>query len=142
VLALTGANAASVVLFGALYAVAGARMLPQPAFLLCLAVLFVLMTVLWVRIEARHRRLDALRRLGRIAGGLLLVVVATPMAVLGPLFWLDQQLPVEAGLHAARGGVMALVLIALVLVTAVNVTGLVVAVIRALLDRRPAAKRP
>ena len=64
-----------------------------------------------------------MRRLGRIVAGLLLVLVVTPMAVLGPLFWLDEQLPAEAGLRAARGGIMALVLITLVLVVAVNVVG-------------------
>jgi hypothetical protein len=142
VLALTAANAASVVLFGTLYAVAGARMLPQSAFLTCLAVLFMLMTVVWVRTEARHRRLDAVRRLGRIVGGLVLVLVATPAAVLAPLFWLDEQLPPEAGLHAVRGGIMALVLITLALVVAVNVIGVVVAVIRSAVDRRPAPDGP
>jgi hypothetical protein len=142
VLALTAANAAGVVLFGTLYAVAGARMLPQAAFLACLGVLFVLMTVVWVRTEARHRGLDAVRRLGRIVAGLVLVLVMTPMAVLGPLFWLDEQLPAEAGLRAARGGIMALVLITLVLVVAVNVIGVVVALIRSAIDRRSAPDGP
>ena len=107
-LALAAADAVAVVLFGTLYAVAGARVLPQLAFVACLGVLFVLMTALWVRTEARHRRLTPVRRLGRVVIGLLIVFVATPVIVLGPLFWLAEQLPVEAGLHAAQGGVMAL----------------------------------
>jgi hypothetical protein len=135
-LALAAANAVGVVLFATLYATAGARLLPQLAFLVCLVTLFALVTAVWVRTEARHRRLDVVRRIGRIAAGLALVVVVTPIVVLMPVFWLDAQLPVEAGLRAARGGVMALVLIALVLVVCVNVTGILVAVSRAAFSRR------
>ena len=135
-LALAAANAIGVVLFGTLYAIAGARLLPQLAFAACLIVLLVLMTMVWVRTEARHRGLDPLRRIGRISGGLLLVVVVTPAIVLAPLFWLDEQLPAEVGLRAARGGVMALVLIALVLVVMVNVTGILVVITRAVVGRR------
>ena len=135
-LALAAADAVAVVLFGTLYAVAGARVLPQVAFVACLTVLFVLMTAVWVRTEARHRRLAPVRRLGRVVIGLLIVLVATPVIVLGPLFWLVEQLPVEAGLHAAQGGIMALVLIALVLVVFVNVTGMLVAVIRSVFGER------
>jgi hypothetical protein len=141
-LALAAANTVGVVLFGALYAVTGARVLPQPAFLVCLVVLFVLMTVVWVRTESRHRGLDAVRRLGRIVGGLGIVVVATPVAVLGPVFWLDERLPAEAGLHAVRGGVMALVLITLVLVVLMNVTGSLVAAGRVVLARWSAGRIP
>jgi hypothetical protein len=135
-LALAAANGVSVVLFGTLYAIGGARMISQQAFVACLILLFVLMTAVWVRTEARHRRLDPVRRMGRIVAGLLMVVAATPVAVLAPIFWLDDQLPVEAGLHAVRGGIMALVLIALVLVVLVNVTGIVVAVLRSVFRRR------
>ena len=134
-LALIAANAVGVVLFGTLYAVAGARVLSQSAFLACLAVLFVLITALWVRTEARHRTFGPWRRLGRIVVGLLAVLVVTPAAVLAPLFWLDQQLPAEVGVHDARGGIMALVLIALVLVVVVNVVGVVIALGRAALGR-------
>ena len=135
-LALAATNAVGVMLFGTLYALAGARLASPPAFVVCLVALFVLMTGLWVRTEARHRGLDPLRRVGRIAAGLLVVVVGTPAAVLAPLFWLDEQLPVEVGLHAARGGVMALVLITLVLVVLVNLTGSLVAAVLAVLGRR------
>jgi hypothetical protein len=94
----------------------------------------------WVRTESRHRGLDAVRRLGRIVLGLGIVVIATPVTVLGPMFWLDERLPAEAGLRAARGGIMALVLITLVLVLLMNVTGSLVAVGRGVLARRPPGK--
>ena len=135
--ALAAANAASVVLFGTLYAIAGAGKLSQVAFVACLAVLFALMTTVWVRTEARHRRLAPVRRLGRIVVGLLIVLVATPVAVLTPLFWLGDQLPVDAGLRTARGGVMALVLIALILVVFVNVVGILIALVRSVLRVAP-----
>ena len=138
-LALAAADAVGAVLFMILYAVAGARVIPQYAFVACLVVLFVLMTIVWVRTEARHRSLGPLRRVARIAVGLLIVLVVTPAAVLAPLFWLDTQLPVEAGLHGARGGVMALVLIALVLVVLVNLAGVIVAVARSMFGGRIAA---
>jgi hypothetical protein len=60
------------------------------------------------------------------------------VAVLAPLFWLDEQLPVDAGLRAARGGVMALVLITLILVVFVNVAGILVALVRSAFRLRPA----
>lgn len=135
-LALAGANAVGVVLFGTLYALAGAGLIAQPAFVACLIALFVALTVLWVRTEARHRTLDAVRRFGRIAGGLLGVVLVTPVVVLAPLFWLAEQLPPDAGVHGRRGAIMALVLVALVLVALVNVAGALAAVGRALLARR------
>ena len=132
-LALAAANAVGVVLFGTLYAVAGARVLSEGAFAVCLVVLFALITALWVRTEARHCGLAPWRRIGRGAVGLLAVIVVTPAVVLSLLFWLDAQIPREAGLHDARGGIMALVLITLVLVVFVNVIGCVVAGARALL---------
>ena len=135
-LALAATNAVALVLFGALYAVAGARYLPQPAFLACLLVLVALVTVLWVRVEERHRALDPIRRLGRIVAGLVLVVVVTPPAVLMPVFWLDQQLPSEAGFTPLVGPIMALTLIALALTAAVNVLGGVIVAGRGLARRR------
>ena len=140
-LALAAANAVGVILFGTLYALAGSRVLSQLAFIACFAVLFPLVTVLWVRAEARHRALDTLRRIGRAMAGLLIVVIATPAVVLTPLFWLDLQLPPEVGLNAAQGGVMALVLISLALVVAVNVLGGVVAAARSVLASRGRAER-
>ena len=134
-LALGAANATGVVLFGTLYAVAGASVLSQSAFLACLAVLIVLVTALWVRTEARHRHLDALARIGRAAAGLVLVVIVTPTVLLMPLFWLDTQLPREAGLNAMLAPVMAIMLIALTLVGVTNVLGGVAIGVRAIVTR-------
>ena len=128
---LAGANTVGVVLFGTLYAFAGARYLSQAAFLVCLVALFVLLTVLWVRVEGRNAGLGALRRLGRIVIGLVVVALATPIVVLMPLFWLESHLPPEAGLFGAMPGIMALVLIALALVLAVNVVGSILSATRA-----------
>jgi hypothetical protein len=136
VLALAAANAVGVVLYGTLYAVAGARLLPQLAFVPCLVALSALMLVMWVRTEARHDRLGLVQRIGRIAAGLGSVVVATPVLVLMPVFWLDRQLPAEAGLRAVRGGIMALVLIALALIVVVNVVGTLIVLVRATLGHR------
>ena len=107
-LALAAANAVGVVLFGTLYAIAGA----SPAVAGRVRRLSRACSSPWSpRCGSAPRpgtRASApLRRLGRIVVGLLVVLVATPAAVLAPLFWLDAQIPVEAGLHAARGGVMA-----------------------------------
>jgi hypothetical protein len=136
VLALAGANAVAVILIGTLYAMAGTRYLSQWAFLGCLPVLLGLMTLLWVRVEERHRALDPIRRFGRIAAGLVLVVVVTPPAVLMPVFWLDQQLPAEAGFTRMVGPIMALTLIALAFTAVVNVVGGLVVAGRGLARRR------
>jgi hypothetical protein len=123
VFVLAYANAVSIVLFGTLYLLAGAGMLGQIAFLLGLAVIFVLTTVLWVRTEARHRALDSVRRLGRVVLGLVVVVVGAPLVVLMPVFWLESKLPPEAGFQRYSAGLMAVVLVALALTVAVNVVG-------------------
>ena len=134
--ALAGANAVGVVLFGALYAMAGVRYVPQAAFLVCLLLLFALITWLWVRVEARHRSLGVVRRLGRVVGGFVIVGIGTPMVVLMPLYWLETQLPPEAGLAAILPGTMALVLISLALTAAVNLAGAAVATALTLAARR------
>jgi hypothetical protein len=136
VLALAGANAVGVALFGALYAIASARLLPRSAFLACLLVVFGLVTGLWVHTEARHRALDPVRRIGRGVIGLGLVVVVTPVVVLMPLFWLDAVMPPEVGLREHLGSVMALVLISLVLVVFANAFGSAVIAGRAVFTRR------
>lgn len=137
-LALAGANAVAVVLFGALYAAAGARYLPQAAFLACLAVVVALVTTMWVHVEERHRGLDPIRRLGRVAAGLVLVVAVTPVVVMMPVFWLAQQLPPEAGFTRLLGPIMALTLIALALTGVVNVVGGLIVTGRGLARRRRA----
>jgi hypothetical protein len=136
VLALAAANAVGVVLFGTLYIVAGAGLLSQTVFLVCLPVLFVLVTSLWVYAEARNRDLEPLARIGNAAAGFAVVAIASPVVVLMPLFWLDTQIPREAGLNPMLAPVMAVVLIALALVAATNVFGTVVIVARRLLARR------
>lgn len=140
-LALTLTNAVGVVLFGVLYAVAGARLMPQLAFLACLALIFTLMTALWVRVEARHCRLDPVGRFGRVAASLVLVAIAAPVGVLMPAFWFDAQLPADAGFTRFLGPLMSLLLISLVLVGAVNVVGGGVAIVRGLRAWRRAPGR-
>ncbi len=135
VLALAAANFVGVVLFAAVYAAAGARWLSQMAFVACLLVLFVLVTALWVRTEARHRRLDPVRRLGRAAVGLVAVVISIPMLTLLPLAKLETVLPPEAGLDRVTSPVMALLLVSLALVVLVNVAGAAVIAGRAVAGR-------
>ena len=122
-LALAAIDMVGVVLFGALYAAAGARLMAQAAFLACLALLFALVTALWVRVELRHRALAPLRRLGRATAGLVVVVLGVSTFVLMPAFWLDSQLPSDVGLTRYLAPLMTLVLVSLGLVALVNVVG-------------------
>lgn len=138
-LALAAANFVGVVLFAAVYAAGGARWLSQTAFVACLLVLFVFVTVLWVRTEGRHRRLDPVRRLGRAAVGLVAIVISVPMLTLLPLAKLEAVLPPEAGLDRVTSPVMALLLVSLALVVLVNVAGAAVIAGRAVAGR--AARR-
>jgi hypothetical protein len=126
-LALAATNIVGVVLFAAVYTTAGARLMSQVAFVACLLVIFALVTILWVRVEARHRALEPLRRVGRGAAGLLLVVVVVPAFVLMPAFWLESQLPPDTGLTRYLAPLMTVVLVSLVLVVLVNVAGALVA---------------
>src|ERR687897_963030 len=107
---MAATDAVGVVLFGALYAMARAGLIPALPFRLCLVLLFGLMTALWLRAEARHRALGAARRVARAALGLGLVVLAAPVVVLLPVFWVDAQLPEDAGLRPMVGGVMTILL--------------------------------
>jgi hypothetical protein len=125
-LALAAANAVGVVLFGAVYALAGTRRLSQTAFLACLMVIFGLVTALWIRTESRHRMLHPARRLGRATVSLIVVIIVTPAAVLMPLFWLEGVLPPETGAGAVLAPAMTLVLISLVLIVLTNLVGLAV----------------
>ncbi len=135
-LALAATNGVGVVLFGTLYALAGARRLPQAAFVTCLIVVFALVTALWVRAEAHHRTLHLSRRVGRVTVGLLAVIVVTPAAVLMPLFWLERVLPPEADAGTVLAPVMTLVLVSLVLVVLTNLVGSAVIACRAVLRAR------
>ena len=134
-LVLAAANLLGVALFGTLYVVAGLRYMSSAAFLGCLVVLFAVVTIVWLRVEVHHQHLEPARRVGRVAGGLVAVVTAVPIAVLMPVFWLDARLPVEAGLNSRRGAVMVVVLISLVLTLLVNVVGGLVIAIRFVLAR-------
>src|SRR5262245_18178825 len=107
----------------------------QAAFVSCLAVLFMVVTALWMRVEAHHRHLQPARRLGRVAGGLVAVVIAVPVVVLMPVLWLDAQLPAEAGLRARRGAVMVVLLVSLVLTVLANVAGGHVIALRSVVAR-------
>ena len=135
-LALAATNVVGVVLFGTLYALAGARSLSQAAFGACLVVLFALVTVLWIRTEARHRGLNAARRFGRAGLALVAVIVVTPAAVLMPVFWLESILPPETGARAIPAPVMTIVLIALVLVVLTNLIGSAIIAGRAVFHER------
>jgi hypothetical protein len=139
-LALAGANLVTVLLFGALYVAAGVEYLSQAAFLGCLALLVVLAITVWVRVEERHRALDPIRRLGRIVAGLVMVLIGAPILVLMPLFWLDRQLPSEAGFTRLLGPAMALTLIALALTAVVNLIGGVIITGRGLARCRGGAR--
>lgn len=135
--ALAATNVVGAMLFAAVYATAGARLMSQGAFLACLAVIFVLVTTLWVRVEARHRDMGAVRRIGRVAAGLVVVFLVLPATVLMPAFWLDTQLPPDAGFTRWLGPIMTLVLISLALTVVVNLVGAIVAVGWSALTRRP-----
>lgn len=134
-LVLGAANLLGVALFGTLYVVAGLRYMSQAAFVTCLVVLFAVVTILWLRVEAQQQHLRPVRRFGRVATGLVAVVIAVPIVVLMPVFWLDAQLPVEAGLRSRRGAVMVVVLVALVLTLLVNIVGSLVIAVRFVLAR-------
>ena len=141
-LALAGTNAVGAVAFGLVYALAGKRLLSQGAFWAALVVVFVAATALWVRVENRQGpRRDALSRVGRMAVGLVLPVIAAPAVVLTPLFFLHDQLPREAGVADLIGRMMFLLLTSLALMVLVNVAGITFMTADALLRRwrrRPA----
>jgi hypothetical protein len=124
VLALAAMNATGALVFGLVYAAAAVRWLGQPAFLAALAVFFVAVTACWMRVErARGRHRDPLSRVGRIAGGLVLAVIAVPGLTLMPLFALHEALPPDAHVGEIIRPVMVLLLISLALVALVNVAG-------------------
>jgi hypothetical protein len=140
---LVATNALGALVFGVLYAAAGARVLTQWAFFAGLMVFFALMTRLWVHVErGQARGRDAFSRVGRAALGLVAVVVGVPVIVLLPLFSLEAMLPPgEAIAVLPIAATMALLLIALVLVVTVNVAGILVIAGSAVVTRlrRPGA---
>lgn len=126
-LALAATNLVGVVLFAALYATAGARLMSQTAFAGCLLVIFALVTFMWILVEGSHRMLEPVGRVGRVAAGLLAVLLGVPALVLMPAFWLDAQLPPETGFRRYLAPLMTVVLISLMLVLLVNLVGGLVA---------------
>lgn len=139
-LALAATNAVGVILFATVYAVAGARVMSQAAFVICLAVLFALVTTLWVRVEGRHRGLPPIRRLARTAIGLGAALVAIPALVLMPAFWLEPRLPRDTDFARILAGLMTLMLISLGLVVLVNVVGTLIVVAARCLGPRPTSR--
>jgi hypothetical protein len=135
-LRLAGTNALAIVTFALIYAAGGSRWLTQGAFLASLAVFFVSLTALWVYVErTRPGARDVLSRIGRGVLALVVVVIGLPAVVLAPLFALQEALPPEAGFADVVRPVMVLLLLALVLVIAMNVAGTVVLAVSGLRSR-------
>jgi len=132
-LRLAGTNALAIVTFALIYAAGGSRWLTQGGFLASLAVFFVSLTALWVYVErTRPGARDVLSRIGRGVLALVAVVIGLPALVLAPLFALQEILPPDAGFADIVRPVMVLLLLALVLVIAMNVAGTVVLVVSGL----------
>ncbi|HKC06892.1 MAG TPA: hypothetical protein VKJ67_08510 [Methylomirabilota bacterium] len=132
-LRLAGTNALAIVTFALIYAAGGSRWLTQGGFLASLAVFFVSLTALWVYVErTRPGARDVLSRIGRGVLALVAVVIGLPALVLAPLFALQEILPPDAGFADVVRPVMVLLLLALVLVIAMNVAGTVVLVVSGL----------
>ena len=131
-----GTNALATVTFALIYAAGGSRWLTQGAFLASLAVFFISLTALWVYVErTRPGARDVLSRIGRGVLALVVVVIGLPAVVLAPLFALQEALPPEAGFADVVRTVMVLLLLALVLVIAMNVAGTVVLAVSGLRAR-------
>jgi hypothetical protein len=135
-LRLAGTNALAIVTFALIYAAGGSRWLTQGAFLASLAVFFISLTALWVYVErTRPGARDVLSRIGRGVLALVLVVIGLPAVVLAPLFALQEALPPDAGFADVVRPVMVLMLLALVLVIAMNVAGTVLLAVSGLRSR-------
>ncbi len=135
-LRLAGTNALAIVTFALIYAAGGSRWLTQGAFLAGLAVFFISLTALWVYVErTRPGARDVLSRIGRGVLALVVVVIGLPAVVLAPLFALQEVLPPDAGFADVVRPVMVLLLLALVLVIAMNVAGAVVLAVSGLRSR-------
>jgi hypothetical protein len=142
-LVLAATNFGSVLLFLGIYAAAAAQKLPESLFPPLLAILFVLATAAWVRIEkSRGAGLSGPQRALRSLAALGLSAILSPILVLMPLFWLFHALPPSFRLDVLLNRTMFLLIIALVLTLLVNVAGGSVATWRFLRDRRSAAVSP
>ncbi len=124
-LALAATNLLIVLAFGALYGVAGARLLSQGTFLRRPRRALRPPDGAVAPVEGRQGRgLDPIRRLGRVAIGLVAVLIGAPILLLLPLFGLEAMFPPGVGPDILPlAPAMALLLITLALAVVVNVAG-------------------
>ena len=135
-LALIGVNAMGAALFTAAHVAGAQRILTPLVLLIALAVCFVFVTAVWLRVEgARGSGGGALGRLGRMAVSFVVAAVGFPGLVLMPLFALRDQLPSTAGVEAVIAPAMVILLKSLALVALVNVIGVLGLSVSAILRR-------
>jgi hypothetical protein len=135
-LRLMGINAVTVLSFVGAYGATAAGLLAQGAFLAALVVLFVVFTALWIKVEGSGTgSRDPMSRFGRIAAAFVVVAIAIPGLTLMPLFALQDHLPREAGVGEVIPGVMVILLASLALGALVNLAGLAITIVQALLLR-------
>ncbi len=127
-LALAAVNVLGAVVFAGVYAVGSAARVAPALFLAGVLLVFAGLTAIWVRVEQWSRALEPFTRVGRGAIALLAVVIGLPVVVLMPLFYLESYLPLEAVPALHLGPIMALLLVSLAMIVAVNAAGAVVAV--------------
>jgi hypothetical protein len=129
-------NVVAVLAFAAVYVIGARRWLSEAGFVAAMAIVFVAFTGAWVRVEAaQHAGLDAVQRIGRTAFVGVAVAAGTIVAILLPLFWLEDRLPPEAGIGRASARTMAVVLFALVHLALLHVAAGAVVVAAALVRR-------
>jgi hypothetical protein len=136
VLALVAIDLIATLAFATLYAAGASSFLAHRNFLLSLLVLFLLVNVLWSRVERwQNGSLEMVRRVGRAAFGLLAAIAVAIVAVLLPLFWLEARLPPEAGMTRLSALAMASLLFAFVHLALVHVVCSLVIVVAAVAKR-------
>jgi hypothetical protein len=135
-LALIAIDLIGTLAFATLYAAGASTFLAQRSFLLSLLALFLLLSVLWFRVERwQNGSLEMVRRVGRAAFGLLAAIAVAIVAVLLPLFWLEARLPPEAGMTRLSALAMASLLFAFVHLALVHVVCSLVIVAAAVAKR-------
>lgn len=127
-LALAAVNVLGAVVFAGVYAAGSATRATPELFVAAVLLVVAGLTAIWVRVEQRSRALEPFRRIGRGAIALLAVVIGLPVVVLMPLFYLESYLPLEAVPALHLGPIMALLLVSLAMIVAVNAVGAVVTV--------------
>jgi hypothetical protein len=124
VLPLLAVDLIGALAFATLYAAAASLFLARESFMLGLLALFLLVSLLWVRVERwQNGSLELVRRVGRAAFGLVAAVAVSVVVVLLPLFWLEGKLPPEAGMARLSALAMASLLFAFVHLALVHVAG-------------------